>query len=72
MSVGTVVKVSGINTVVVKIERSYVHPIYKKRIKDFTKLMAHDTLGVKVGDKVRVVEVKPISKRKRHKIEVQL
>jgi small subunit ribosomal protein S17 len=63
---GTVVKTSNAKSAKVRIERIYTHPIYKKQIKKFTYLIAHDELGVQVGDQVCVCESKPISKTKRH------
>lgn len=66
---GIVVKVSSGNTAIVRVERSYVHHIYQKRIVSHAQFMVHDEIGVKVGDHVNVVETAPISKRKRHKIK---
>ena len=53
-------------TVVVKSRR--VHPIYKKAVKTKKKYHAHDEIGVKVGDMVKIVETRPISKTKKFKI----
>ena len=55
-------------TVVVKVDVSWQHPLYKKRVKRSKKYLVHDELGVKVGEKVRIGEIKPTSKRKRWKI----
>lgn len=49
-------------TVVVKIESMVKHPLYKKLIKRSKKIKAHDEIGVSVGDKVKIVETKPLSK----------
>jgi small subunit ribosomal protein S17 len=56
-------------SVLVVITRTYRHPLYKKVVHSKKKLMAHDELGSEVGDKVRIVESRPISKRKRWVVE---
>jgi len=50
------------NTVVVRVERLTAHPMYNKRIRKSNKFHAHDTLGSKSGDEVKIVESRPISK----------
>ena len=56
-------------TVLVNVERRFKHPVYKKYIRRTKKYAAHDeTNGCKVGDRVRIRECKPISKRKRFEI----
>ena len=53
-------------TVVVRIERRVMHPVYKKYIMRSKKYAAHDEKGqFKIGDKVSIIESKPISKTKR-------
>lgn len=53
-------------TVVVAVKRLTQHPLYKKTIKKVSKFKAHDEENkYKVGDKVRIIESKPISKEKR-------
>ena len=53
-------------TVVVKIDRLKMHPIYRKKYKVSKKYKAHDEKNeFKIGDKVRIIEVKPISKEKK-------
>lgn len=59
--VGLVVNNKSQKTATVRIDRLVVHPRYKKRIKRTTKLLVEDPFGVKLGDKVRIIEVKPIS-----------
>ncbi len=50
---------------IVAVERSVQHPVYKKYFKKTTKLMAHDEKNeAGVGDLVKVVECRPLSKRK--------
>ena len=52
-------------TIVVAIETMILHPIYKKRVKRTTKFKAHDENNIaKVGDKVKVMETRPLSKDK--------
>ncbi len=57
------------NTVVVKITRTYSHPLYLKVVHSFNKVKAHDTLGCEIGDEVMIVETKPISKEKSWVVE---
>lgn len=53
-------------TVVVAVTRLYQHPRYKKTVKKITKFMAHDEGNIcKVGDTVRIIETRPLSKKKR-------
>lgn len=66
--VGRVVSDKMQNTVVVSVERSKTHPIYKKVIRQSVKFMAHDEIGSAVGDTVRIIESRPISKRKRWRV----
>jgi small subunit ribosomal protein S17 len=52
-------------TIVVSVETTTLHPLYKKYVKRVKKLKAHDeTNDAKIGDRVRVVECRPISKEK--------
>jgi len=56
-------------TVVVKVERRIMHPIYKKFIRRSKKYAAHDEGNVhKIGDEVNIRECRPISKRKRWEV----
>ena len=62
---GNVVSDKMDKTVTVLVERRYKHPVYKKYVKQTDKFAAHDeTNNVKVGDRVRIEESSPISKRK--------
>ena len=56
-------------TVVVEIERTYRHPLYKKVVHSYRNVMAHDELGCNIGDKVKIVESQPISKNKHWVVE---
>jgi small subunit ribosomal protein S17 len=52
-------------TVVVAVETSKVHPLYKKAIRGIKKYKAHDENNAcKIGDKVKIVETRPLSKEK--------
>jgi small subunit ribosomal protein S17 len=56
-------------TIVVSIETMILHPIYKKRVKKTTKFKAHDENNTaKPGDKVRIMETRPLSKDKRWRL----
>ena len=66
---GTICKAPNMKTVVVEVERTFKHPIYKKYIKRSKKYHAHDeTDALKVGDKVMIEETRPISKLKTWKV----
>lgn len=63
---GKVVSDKGDKTVIVRVERSVRHPLYKKIMRSSKKYAAHDANNqCKVGDTVRITESKPISKTKR-------
>jgi small subunit ribosomal protein S17 len=55
-------------TVVVRVDRLVKHPIYRKYVRKRKKFMAHDEKGAKIGDKVRIVETRPMSARKRWRV----
>jgi small subunit ribosomal protein S17 len=62
---GVVVSDKADQTIVVKVERRVMHPLYKKFIRRSKRYLAHDeSNAVKVGDLVRIRECRPISKRK--------
>ena len=66
---GTICKATSTKTVVVEVERTFKHPIYKKYIKRSKKYHAHDeTDALRVGDKVIIEETRPISKLKTWKV----
>jgi small subunit ribosomal protein S17 len=56
-------------TVVVEVTRTYQHPLYKKVVHAAKRFKAHDELGAKVGDKVVIVETRPLSRDKRWVVE---
>lgn len=55
-------------TVTVRVDRVVKHPVYRKYIKRRKKFMAHDELGAAIGDKVRIIETRPLSARKRWRV----
>ncbi len=67
--IGRVVSDSMEKSVVIKVEYLVSHPLYKKRIKKSSKFMAHDEKNVcNLGDKVKIAETRPLSKRKRWRV----
>ena len=67
--VGVVVTDGMEKSIVVAIQRTVKHPVYHKYIKKTTKLMAHDESNeAGVGDTVRIMETRPLSKRKRWRL----
>jgi len=68
--VGKVVSDKMDKTIVVAVEDSVAHPLYKKIIKRTFKLKAHDEQNeCRIGDKVKVMETRPISKDKRWRLD---
>lgn len=66
---GVVVSDKMQKTVIVEVKRAYRHRLYKKVIRSQKRYMAHDELGSNVGDQVRIVESKPLSRNKRWMVE---
>lgn len=66
--VGVVASDKMTKTVTVRVDRLVKHPIYRKYIKRRKKFMAHDDLGARIGDKVRIVETRPLSAKKRWRV----
>ena len=67
--VGRVVSNKMDKTIVVAIEDRVQHPLYKKIMKTTTKLKAHDEENTcNIGDKVKVMETRPLSKDKRWRL----
>jgi small subunit ribosomal protein S17 len=63
--VGEVVSNKMMRTIVVRVQRRHPHPQFKKVITTYKKLYAHDEKQeAKIGDRVRVVETRPLSKLK--------
>jgi small subunit ribosomal protein S17 len=55
-------------TVVVAVERLVRHGFYKKTIRRTSTCMAHDELGARAGDRVRIAESRPLSRHKRWQV----
>lgn len=67
--IGVVVGKNMKKTVTVEVERQLRHPLYKKIIRRRKKFLAHDEYEkCKVGDLVRIIETRPISRRKRWRV----
>jgi small subunit ribosomal protein S17 len=67
--IGVVVSNKMEKTISVAIERRVPHPIYKKYFKKTTRLMAHDEKReCQIGDKVKIMETRPLSKNKRWRL----
>jgi len=67
--VGTVVSNAMEKSIVVRVDRQILHPLYKKTVKKSSKLYAHDEKNeAGVGDKVRLMETRPLSKTKRWRL----
>ena len=66
--VGTVASDKMLKTVVVRVDRLVRHRKYRRYVRRTSKFMAHDELGATVGDKVRIVETRPLSARKRWRV----
>ena len=68
--VGTVVSDKMDKTVVVRVERLVQDRRYKKYVRRYSRFLAHDeTNDCSVGDRVRIIEHRPLSKRKRWKVQ---
>jgi len=66
---GVVTSNKMMKTVVVKIDRTYRHPLYRKVVHASSKVKAHDELDCKIGDMVEIVESAPISREKAWVVE---
>lgn len=68
--VGTVSSAKGDKTIVVTVQTRKTHPIYHKQYTVSRKFMAHDEKNeAKVGDKVAIIETRPLSRRKHHTLD---
>lgn len=67
--VGEVIASKMAKTIVVRVQRRYPHPVFKKVVTGYKKFYAHDEKGdAKVGDRVRIEETRPLSKLKRWRL----
>ncbi len=71
--VGMVVSDKMDKTVVVRVERLVQDPRYKKYVRRYSKFMAHDeSNSCAIGDRVKIIEHRPVSKRKRWRVQAKL
>jgi len=55
------------------VSRTVMHPLYQKYVRKRTRFMAHDeSNALKIGDRVRIVESRPLSRRKRWRVQEKL
>jgi len=66
--VGVVTSDKMTKTVVVRVDRLIKHPKYRRYVRRKKQFMAHDEMGASIGDKVRIVETRPLSARKRWRV----
>jgi len=67
--VGEVISNKMEKTIIVRVQRRFPHPRFKKVVTGYKKLYAHDEKGeAKVGDRVRIQETRPLSKTKRWRL----
>ena len=67
--IGRVVSSANEKTITVLVETYRNHPLYKKRVRYSKKYVAHDEKKIaKVGDTVRIVQTRPLSKTKRYEL----
>ncbi len=66
--VGVVASDKMTKTVVVRVDRLVKHPRYRRYVRRTSKFMAHNDLEATIGDKVRIVETRPLSARKRWRV----
>jgi small subunit ribosomal protein S17 len=67
--VGEVISNKMTKTIVVRVERRFAHPRFKKVVTGYKKFYAHDEKNeAKVGDRVRIEETRPLSKLKRWRL----
>ncbi|HTO55647.1 MAG TPA: 30S ribosomal protein S17 [Myxococcota bacterium] len=70
---GVVVSDKMDKSVIVEVSRTVLHPLYQKYVRKRTRFMAHDeSNALKIGDRVRIVESRPISRRKRWRVQEKL
>ncbi len=56
-------------TVVVEISRKFRHPLYRKVVHSSRRVKAHDEIGCQIGDRVQIVESRPLSRDKHWVVE---
>mgnify|MGYP002681250781 CR=1 FL=1 len=70
--IGIVTSNKMMKTVVVEIQRTFSHPLYRKVVHTYRRVKAHDELGCQIGDQVQIVESRPLSRDKRFVVETIL
>lgn len=65
---GKVVSTKTPKTAIIEVERFFTHPLYEKREKRSKRYPVHDEVGVKEGNTVHFVEIRPVSKTKKWKV----
>ena len=71
--VGRVVGDKMDKSVTVEVQRNVLHPLYKKYIRKRSRFTAHDeTNQLKVGDQVKIIETRPLSKQKRWRVQEKI
>jgi small subunit ribosomal protein S17 len=67
--IGEVISSKMAKTIIVRVERRFAHPRFKKVVTGYKKFYAHDEKSeAKVGDRVRIEETRPLSKTKRWRL----
>lgn len=67
---GQVISTKMTKTISVEVARSWTHPLYQKRVKRTKTYLVHDQAAqAKVGDQVRIIETRPLSRRKRFRLD---
>jgi len=66
---GDVISAKMSKTIVVRVQRRFAHPRYRKVVTAYKKFYAHDEKGeARLGDRVRIVETRPLSRTKRWRL----
>ena len=67
--VGEVISNKMAKTIIVRVQRRFAHPVFKKVVTSYNKFYVHDEKGeAKLGDQVRIQETRPLSKTKRWRL----
>ncbi len=69
---GVVTSAKLAKTVTVRVDHTYRHPLYQKVVRRSKQYLAHDELGCQAGDRVQILESRPLSRRKRWAVETIL
>ncbi|HSB89854.1 MAG TPA: 30S ribosomal protein S17 [Anaerolineales bacterium] len=69
---GVVTRAKLTKTVTVRVDHTYRHPLYQKVVRRSRQYLVHDELGCQPGDRVQILESRPLSRRKRWAVETIL